>query len=411
MISATHTQNSFINFVLVYLLLFVSGVDRYNQDQNKYFILVFLFSLGIWFLYTDRTINSKFLLFLTVFCGFLFSLSLYTGGSLSVASVINTTMKLLFAYLVLRTIGPSFTQIYIKMIVFLAAISLIGYSIDVFHLFDGLVTKLPRISGGKGYEGFLYTFRHAYHPFRNNSIFFEPGAYQAFLNSGIFLIVFGRAKLTEKTKWIYIVILVAALATAGSTTGYLIFSVLFGLFLYRSDMATYSQKLFSVGSIIVVVTIFSAQFYSTLVVKMEDYLNPDEKRKGWSSENRSFDLQTDIMIIKSHIFGLGLDEYKKEFRIVGKLPDTEGSSNGVTSTLASYGVPFGLFIFGSYFYAIKVLSRDIVLSVSAFIMFVLFLWGESYYKLAPISLAIIAAAFAFGESLSSEHRQKQSVLA
>ena len=136
-----YAQNAFVNTILVYLLLFVSGASRYNLASNKFIAIGLFVSLAAWFLYTDRKISSNFLLYLTAFIGLLFMLSLYTGGSLSVESGIVTSMKLVLAYLILRTVGTSFTEIYIKLVVFLAAISLFGYLIDVNHLFNGLITK------------------------------------------------------------------------------------------------------------------------------------------------------------------------------------------------------------------------------------------------------------------------------
>jgi hypothetical protein len=401
-----YAQNTVVITILVYLLLFVSGTSRYELAPDKLIILVFFISLAAWYLYTDRKISSAFLLYLTAFAVLLLLLSLYTGGSLSVESGIKSSIKLVLAYLILRTVGARFTEIYIKVVVFLAAISLLGYLIDVFNLFDSLITKLPRV-GNMGYEGFLYTFRHAYHPVRNNSIFFEPGAYQAFLNAAIFMIVFTKTGMSNGSKWKCLAILVASLATTGSTTGYLIFALLFSLFLYRSELATFTQKVFIVGLILLVTTIFSVQFYSTVVTKLSDYLDPDINRSGYSAENRSFDLQTDLIIIKKHVFGLGFEKYKKEFKYIsGVSADAqEGSSNGVTSLLANYGLPFGTFIFLSYFLALKLLLKDMVLAITAYITFLMFLWGESYYSLAPICFAIITAAFVYTESeLEAEHK-------
>jgi len=390
-----HTQSSaFINVILVYSLLFVSGAHRYSMNPNGYLVLVFFLALAAWYLFTDRKISSQYLLYMMVFVSLLFLLSIYTNGSLSLQSLLATTMKFVLAYLILKTVGEKFVDTYINVMVFLAAVSLPGYLIDVFGLFDQVVTKLPAV-GNMGYEGVLYIFRHGYHPDRNNSIFFEPGAYQGFINSALFLILFARPHFGSRRKWVYIVILIAALITASSTTGFIIFSLLFALFLYKSDLATRSQKVVTVGLIVVIVTVFAAQFREALVDKLDDYVNPTLINKGYSAGNRSFDLQTDLKIIQKHVFGLGYDEYKKEFSRINRVPITEGSSNGVTSMLANYGVPYGLFVLISYFWALRKLMGDLLLTTVAYIMFMMFLWGESYYQIAPISFAIIAAAFVF----------------
>jgi len=400
-----HTKNSpFINVILVYSLLFVSGAQRNSLDQNGYLVLVFFLALASWYMFTDRKISSQYLLYMTVFVSLLFLLSIYTSGSLSLQSLVATTMKFVLAYLILKTVGEDFVDTYINVLVFLAAVSLPGYFIDVFDLFDQVVTKLPAV-GSYGYEGVLYIFRHSYHPYRNNSIFFEPGAYQGFLNSALFLILFARTHFGSRRKWVYIVILIAALITASSTTGFIIFSLLFALFLYKSDLATRSQKVVTVGLIMVIVTVFAAQFRETLVDKLDDYVNPTLEKKGYSAGNRSFDLQTDLKIIQKHVFGLGYDEYKKEFSRINRVPITEGSSNGVTSMLANYGVPYGLFILISYFWALRKLMGDLLLTTVAYIMFMMFLWGESFYQIAPISFAIIAAAFVFTQLPGNKAKQ------
>ena len=390
-----HTQSSsYINVILVYSLLFVSGAHRYNLAQNEYLVLVFFTALAAWYLFTDRKISSQYLLYMTVFLSLLFLVSIYTSGSLSLQSTLATTVKFVLAYLILKAVGENFVGTYINVIVFLAAVSLLGYLIDVFDLFDQVVTKLPAV-GSYGYEGVLYIFRHSYHPYRNNSIFFEPGAYQGFLNSALFLILFARTHFGNRRKWIYIVTLVAALITASSTTGFIIFAILFALFLYKSDLATRLQKIVTVGLIMVIVAVFSAQFREAVVHKLDDYMNPNLINKGYSAGNRSYDLQTDLKIIREHVFGLGYDEYKKEFSRVNRVGMHEGSSNGVTSMLANYGVPFGLFVLISYFWALQKLIGDLLLTTAAYTMFIMFLWGESFYQIAPISFSIIAAAFVF----------------
>ncbi len=387
------------------MLLFVSGAHRYNLAQDTFIVLAFVVALSAWYLLTDRKISGQYLLYLTVFVGLLFLLSIYTGGSLSLQSLIKTTMKFVLAYLILRTVGDRFVETYVNVIVFLAAVSIVGYLTDIYHLFDSIISKLPPV-GRYGYEGFLYIFRHAHHPERNNSIFFEPGAYQGFLNSAIFLVLFAKNEFPRSRIWLYISILAVALATASSTTGFIIFTLIFFLFLFKSDLATRSQKTVAVGTIAAVIMVFATQFHDTLVVKLDDYLNPDPMRKGYSAENRSFDLKTDVAIIKKHVFGLGYDEYKKEFSRINRVSIKEGSSNGVTSMLANYGVPYGLFILGSYFWALRKLTGDLILAGAAYTMFIMFLWGESFYQIAPVCFAIIAAPFVYSPPPVSEERRQ-----
>jgi hypothetical protein len=309
-------------------------------------------------------------------------------------------MKLVIAYLILKAVGSSFVDIYIRLIVFLAAVSLFGYASDQLNLFDGVIQKLPPV-GDVGYEGILYLFRFPTHIDRNNSIFYEPGAYQAFLNSAIFLIAFTETGFDNRTKWIFIGILTAALVTTFSTTGFVIFALMFPVFLYKSRIATFSRKVAIVGAILAIVAVFAGQFYSTFVVKMGTYLGIYEREAGVKviqisgAEDRAEHYKADLKIFRKHIFGIGYDQYAREFSSITQDTSVLRGSNGVTGTLARNGLPFALFLFGSYYWGLKRLLGDYLLASLAFGMVMMFLWGESYYVGTPIIWAIVAGAFVF----------------
>lgn len=407
------TQTAVVNVFLVYLLLFVSGTWRYKLAPDKYLIIAFLVALVAWYLYSDRKISHKFLLYGVVFAGSLVALSLYTGGSLSLSSAISGTLKLVLAYLIIRTVGRNFVDTYIKVLVFLAAFSLFGYMTDILHLFEGVIRKLPPV-GKMGYEGIFYLYRMPWHPDRNNSIFFEPGAYQAFLNAGMFLLAFNKTSFSERRIWIYIAILLMALVTTYSTTGILIFAFMFALFLFRSELLTVSGKAVVIGVIVALIAMLSTQFHSKIVLKLDEFMSTGEYATERSSgQIRSANISTDLKIFKKHVFGIGYKQYVKEFGIVGRYIEEgkdEGSTNGVTRTLAEMGLPFSLLIFGSYIWAFKRLLHDYFLAAGAFIMFMMFLAGESYYTSSPISYAIIVSAFIYQRApLQEELEQTQTV--
>lgn len=390
------TQKAFVNILLVYLLLFVSGTWRYMLSPDKFLVMAFFIALGAWYVFSDRRLSDRFILYVAVFAGILVALHIYTDGSSTFTSVISATMKIVLAYLVIKTVGEHFIETYVNVLVFLALFSLVGYTTDIFHLFEGAVHNLPRV-GDMGYEGVFYLYRNPHHLDRNNGIFFEPGAYQAFLNAALFMLFFVKTEFTNKKKYTYIAILTAALITTFSTTGLLIFSVMLSLFFYRSDLLTVAGKIKIVGIIIVIVSVFAGQFYSAVVVKVDEYLSADEFDQDSSAKIRSSHAKTDLKIFRKHMFGVGHQKYNKEFGVAGRFNLTEAntSSNGITKTLALYGLPFSLFIFGSYFWAMRIMLNELLLSAITFGMFMMFLAGESYYMSAPISFAIIAAAFVY----------------
>lgn len=376
--------------LLVYLLVFVSGSKRFMQSPDMFLILVFGISAVAWLLYSDRKISDRFILYVVIFTGFLLVINLYTGGSLSLSSVLGTVLKLLLAFLILKTVGDEFMLSYIKVIVLLAAISLFGYLIDSYNLFAGLVRTLPRV-GQEGYEGFFYLFGFRNHIERNNSIFYEPGAYQIFLNSALFMLFFAGTGINKRRLWLYTIVLVTTLLSTFSTTGFLIFAVVFALFLLRSNVLDYKGKTVLVGVLAAAALMFAAQFQHTVFEKLNDYL--DIEHIADSSNLRSFDPLIDMQIFRRHVFGAGHDRYLALFSQLGLVSDGHTSSNGITRMFAIYGLPFSLFLFGSYLWAFRRLLDGFLMSTAAFGMLVMVFIGESYYLFTPVCLAIIVAPF------------------
>ncbi len=383
---------TYVDFVLVYLLLFVSGSLIYEQSSDKLLVLVFIIAVAAWLLYSDRSLNNRFVLYVCSFSGFLLLIHFYTGASLPLSSVIGTTMKMLMAYLVVRTVDSRFVDTYIRVITFLAAVSLFGYISDVYGLFNGLITRLPQVVDF-GYEGIFYLFRFWVQIDRNCSIFFEPGAYQAFLNAGLFLLFFVKTGFTAFRRLFYIIILLVTLLTTYSTTGFLIFGVMFVLFLLKSTMFSTKAKTVLVAVLIIMVGVFAAQFQHVIFEKIETFLAVEAVTD--SRDRRSFDLLVDLEIFKKHIFGLGYVDYGRAFSAIGKISEGHGSSNGITKSLAVYGLPFTVFLFGSYYFAFRRLVGPGIMALAAFVMFLMFMVGEAYYLMVPYTLAVIGGAFVY----------------
>lgn len=392
-------KKGLLDAILVYCLLFVSGSHIYNQSPNKFLILILIISVLAWALFSDRKINDKFVLYVCVFTGFLLIIHIYTGNSLSFSSVAGTTIKLLIAYLILKTVGKNIIETYIKVVVFLAVISLFGYLSDSLLLFDGLIHKLPRV-GDLGYEGVFYVFRFWGHIDRNNSIFFEPGAYQIFLNVALFMLFFAKTTFSIRMKWIFILILVVTLVTTFSTTGYLIFGALFCLLIIKSDMVSRHGKIILVGLLVMAFMVFTAQFHSVIIEKIDKFMAIQDITD--TQDRRSFDALVDIEIFKRNMLGVGYEEYFKKFNIIGQVREGNASSNGITKTMAIYGFPFFLFLFGSFFSFFIKFFNGILMRVVSFMMLLIFFFSEAYYVFTPYCFALIAAMFVYREITLSE---------
>jgi len=403
------TQKSVINAILVYLLIFISGSVVFKQASEKYLILALVFSLLAWLLFSDRKINNRFVVYICIFTGFLFTISLYTGGSLSLVSVLSTTMKLLIAYLILKTVGGKFIGTYITVVIFLAVFGLFGYSTDLFGLFDSVIRKLPQIGNGNGYEGMLYVFRRHYSGWgRNASIFYEPGAHQVFLNTALFMLLFVKMKLSGRRRLLYVLILLVTLATTTSTTGYMIAATTLGLFLWTDKSLSFSGKASVVGLILAGLVVFSGQLYTLVVEKISDDLFSVQATSD-VGHRRGFDAVVDIEIFKRNLFGVGHKEYGEKFSALGQvtISSAMNSSNGITKTLAIYGLPFTFFLFASYYWAFGRLVGKYLINFVVFGMLMAFFVGEAYYVLSPICLTILAAAFVYDRTIQGEGMKRE----
>jgi hypothetical protein len=388
--SSLPKNESLRDFFLVSLLLFTSGTEVYMQSATKYLLLVFFVVVVMWVLFSDRKINNGFALYAIIFTSFLFIIHIYTNGSMSIVSMAGTVIELLVAYCILALVRSNLVITYIKIITVLAAISLVGYAIDVLHLFEGVIRHLPRVGNDDLYNGIFYVFQ-PYGPGRNASIFFEPGAYQAFLNAALFMLFFSDIKLRQTTLWLRVSIILAALLTTFSTTGALIFAALFFLIITKSTVVSWRAKLVLMGLLFTIVIVFATQFRYVIIEKIEKFSAIEDVTD--SGDRRSFDLLVDLEVFKRHIFGVGQKRYYEEFGAVGHIEEGAASSNGISSTLAIYGLPFTVFLFGSFFAIFKKHYIGALMVLVPFGMLILFLFSEGYYTLTPISMSLIAANF------------------
>ena len=250
-------------------------------------------------------------------------------------------------------------------------------------------------------------FRFQDHIGRNNSIFFEPGAYQIFLNVALYMLFFARIELSTSRRWIFISLLLVTLFTTFSTTGFLIFAAMAGLFFIKSTVLSSSGKTVLFGLLLTSIVVFSTQFQQVIIDKVSNFTKIQDVTDSGHGHRRSFDALVDMEIIKKHIFGVGHKEYSQLFSTTGLMQEGSASSNGITKSIAVYGLPFCLFLFGSYYWAIRKLHGGSLVSIIPFGMLMIFFVGEAYYVFTTFCLALIAAAFSYdrlGHSEGLDHQ-------
>jgi len=183
---------------------------------------------------------------------------------------------------------------------------------------------------------------------RPNGFFFEPGAFQVYMNIFLFIALFITRKRND------ILWAIASVVMLQSTTG-----ILIGIFL----VAAYYMVNFKTSGIsgrfliLVVAPLVAAPLLVIASINLESKLTGDYRGSAWA---RQYDFFTGINVIKANpLLGIGFDyeRYKVEALRVGydasELDFTSAAdrtnSNGLLTLLVSIGIPMSLpFLFGLF---------------------------------------------------------------
>lgn len=385
----------YIEYGLVYMLISLSGGLRFSSLPDKFLIVILAFLLVYVLLLVQKRLNLTFIIYMCIAVMFLLAVHFYTEKSLSFNSIIGFSVKLSIAYLILVILGDRFPKVYINLLSFLAVVSLVGYLLDITGVLKSLVFSLPALVDGQGYEGFLYVFSHPTHIDRNQSIFYEPGAYQVYLNVGLIMLLFFNHGFSEKKRNLLILVYVLCIATTISTTGIILLAGIIAIAILSKSQLKSFQKALVIFAMMLGAGTLSNYLYPVVAEKVGSYVSGGDIAhggSGGSGDRRAFDAKIDLEIFKREILGVGHKRYFELFSAIGRT-DASSSSNGITKTLAVYGLPFSIFLFFSFYIGIKAIMGSMFLTHITYVLFIIFIMSQDYFVFAPVSFAIIAAIF------------------
>jgi len=328
--------------VLVFVLLFVSGnlLATYITEYIYIVLLVILVLLYPVKSYWTVSKTVYFLLFILI----IFIIQRIILGFVSIPGAINFFARFLTGYLIVKFVGNRFADTYLKVIYYLSLISL------AFFAYVMLSGNIPSIFTIDKYNHSVIIYNHLTTldgVKRNSGMFWEPGAFQGYLNLVPMLFIDRLPELWKKHKKECIV-LILALITTGSTTGYIVF---FMILFYQF---TFKQKniLFGIVTSIVLIGSFLFVFSKTdfLGKKVnEQYENAMKMnvQAGEVSTSRIGSAIIDWHYIQKHpLFGNGLHAKTRwaDHYFLGTKGMT-GYGNGFTWMTASMGIVFMIVYF------------------------------------------------------------------
>ena len=332
-LNRTYRLNRRSNQFWVFLLLFFSGNPISFVSGIEYLRLAV--SVGL-FAYTFVDRKAKYFVptakwFYGLVC-VIFLLQIYHLSYFSYPAAVNILSKWFLGLFVIRKVGVNFRITYLKVMYFISIMSFIG-------MFFSILGYYPGVSVNE--DKYLTIFFHNIHntnnaSFRNSGMFWEPGAFQGYLIMVPLLFIDNLALLWRRYRK-HCLVLLAALLSTFSTTGYIAFAVI--LFYYVA------MKLKSkFARILLVPVLFLALLYAYTSL---DFLGEkiDKQIERATSGNVTVDrLGSAILdwhyIKKNPITGNGLaDITRYEDHLMYK-ELIGGFSNGFTDVVAKFGIIF-----------------------------------------------------------------------
>lgn len=292
----------------------------------------------------------SFVLFLSALVG------TYVGG-VGVSFFLRLTCTLLLVSAAITFDLDEFPKRLVRTVVFFASISVVIYlARAVIPGFYYLLPLTPFTSQGEYWstligdhvsystKGVLF-FSVREGELRNIGFFTEPGVYQGVLNGTFFYLFFlrSRLKISSRETILNCIILLAALLTCGSTTGYVTFLVLFSCLLLVTDKGEaglLKSRLIFLGIVVIVAAI--VDFF---VRGDESFLTKNVIDKIFIGDGGSVDLTegnggarfktvvASLELLAKYPFGVGFDT-------VQAYKPTDAVGAGLFVDTAALGLPF-----------------------------------------------------------------------
>ncbi|OAN14368.1 O-antigen ligase family protein [Exiguobacterium undae] len=377
------------SFITTLLIILSSGtIVFYKLYYLETIIFIFVYSLIFYF---PSKINLK---LFSIYFAFVTILTMnFFIHQINIDSYLGLMLKITSIFLIFNKIKiTSLSKNFVKIMVFLAATSIpfffIGYFnsdfvrqyIDITKVWDSDYRITP-----------LYVYDY-WNFERNNGIFWEPGAYQALLNIALFLTL----KIKLKYKKMYIPLLVLAILTTFSTTGYIITALIF-LYHFKNKFSNnIKPKYFLLSLIIILIYLYLEIKFSVIFSKFQS--------DNFSFDRRSIDSFSNFeLMLKKPFVGWGYQNNDVLYNNYG----IKDSSN----SLLQFGYQFGLIpliiLLVLYWNSFKKITKDRLGIFILTIMLLIILMTENFL-LQPLFLLIIFGSSYKREDVSLNNEKKIS---
>ena len=353
-------DNLYTQFIFVTLVVFLSVIHLDYFRLNNKEVLPFFWYIGLYILlFIIQVINLKFV---------------------SIQGAVGFILKITLGYIVARFLGEQLKLYYFNAIYFLSLISLIGFSLSLadFEFPNFLNESRETIKSMVVYTENKSDIKQG---IRNSGMFWEPGAFAGYICL-LFLLFLGQFKHLFRQNKFRLIIILTALITTFSTTGYLVFFLIVMITITKE----YLKRHFILGSVLITSLIMigfliysNTSFLSEKITYQYETL---QDLSGDYSSTRFGALAFDMHYIKKNpITGNGMHESTRYIDHPWLQKEHLGHGNGFSNFIASMGF-FGIAIFMVYLVRYKTKYRWIFL-----LCIIALLQGEQYLNF-PLFLSL-----------------------
>lgn len=333
-------------YVIVFMFLLTSGNNLINREPRFNYLYIFI---GVLFLLfnRDRLTQRNTLVLAAVGVFYLGNFFLSQGGMFSRYSMYFLRCVGTF-FMVSVLTRDEFEKTYTNSMVVICAVCLVLFALTQIANVSALYTN--SIDG----DHFIGLFKVLKYNNRNSGIFWEPGAYQFFLNLALILLLKRNDFQFKAILGIPSLLLIASIVTTYSTSGYLtLLCVLMYAMLRTYKILSLRQKVVLILPMLVIAAVLVA--YT---------LNTEAIAGKFTDTNKSYDIRiSDVAAswqqIKSMpLWGYGIGS-SAQLNLYQKAFATGVNSVGIASMAIMLGMPYIVFHVARMAHFIKVNYRDV----------------------------------------------------
>lgn len=329
-------------YVLMMSFIMVSGTPIGYVYSICFDPLFLLFSILYFCLYGEKKlyINKRLGLLLFFIAIYLISFLMYFDDAVNIRAYISLLMRVVSSYIFCCSMDVKiFEHIFHKLVYVIAIYSLICYIIgqtsSVLNLITMYENKYPMF--------FLYNYT-GYKIHRNSGIFWEPGAYQFFLNLALFFHISEQGYSLKKIFDFENIILILSVFSTLSTSGYITFICMILYVIYRCwrELSTWHKIVFVLPALVVMIV-------ATVVIGTSSTVIDKFSETNGSYNIRRNDFEQSIEAVTERPW-MGYGVESGTYLYMANVRSIIANSVGFFCAALSFGLPYAImysiFLFG-----------------------------------------------------------------